>query len=159
MQETRDVGSIPGSGRYPEGGNGNALQYSCLKNPMERGSWWATVHGGLKESDATERLRTRTHKCTHTHTHTHTCMRARADGRGDVRRLWSGPGLQTERLWPFCVVCFPSVSRVETTVKLLNIRQVIQLWVKNFGWRINKMKIKQFSKSLLEVFSSLSNFL
>ena len=37
-----DSGSIPGSGRYPEGGNGNPLQYSCLRNPMDRGAWQAT---------------------------------------------------------------------------------------------------------------------
>ena len=36
---------IPGSGRSPGGGNGNSLQYSCLENPMDRGSWWAIVHG------------------------------------------------------------------------------------------------------------------
>ena len=35
-------------------GNGNPLQYSCLKNPMDRGAWWATVHKGCKESDTTE---------------------------------------------------------------------------------------------------------
>ena len=40
-----DVGSIPGSGRSPEGGQGNSLQYSCLENPMDRGNWQATVHG------------------------------------------------------------------------------------------------------------------
>ena len=40
-----DVGSIPGSGRYPGGGNVNPIQYSCLENPMDRGAWWATVHG------------------------------------------------------------------------------------------------------------------
>ena len=40
-----DAGSIPGSGRSPGGGNGNPLQYSCLKNPMDRGTWQATVHG------------------------------------------------------------------------------------------------------------------
>jgi len=39
-----DVGSIPGSERSPGGGHGNPLQYSCLKNPMDRGAWWATVH-------------------------------------------------------------------------------------------------------------------
>ena len=38
-----DTSSIPGSGRPPGGGNGNALQYSCLKNPMDRGAWQATV--------------------------------------------------------------------------------------------------------------------
>ena len=42
-----DLGSIPGSGRSPEG-NGNPLQYSCLENPMDRGAWWATVHGVAK---------------------------------------------------------------------------------------------------------------
>ena len=46
--DTRDVGLIPGSGRAPGGGNGNPLQYSCLGNPMDRGAWWATVHGVLK---------------------------------------------------------------------------------------------------------------
>ena len=40
-----DVGSIPGLGRSPGVGNGNPLQYSCLENFMDRGVWWATVHG------------------------------------------------------------------------------------------------------------------
>ena len=40
-----DLGSIPGSGSSPGEGNGNPLQYSCLGNPMDRGSWWAMVHG------------------------------------------------------------------------------------------------------------------
>jgi len=43
--DTRDVGSIPGSGRSPEVGNGNLLQYSCLENPMDRGVRQVTVHG------------------------------------------------------------------------------------------------------------------
>ena len=43
--DIRDVGSIPGSRRSPGGGNGNTLQYSCLKNPTDRGAWQATVHG------------------------------------------------------------------------------------------------------------------
>ena len=43
-----DVGSIPGSGRSPGEGNGNSLQYSCLENSMDRGAWWATVHGVTK---------------------------------------------------------------------------------------------------------------
>ena len=42
--DARDVGSIPGLGRYPGERNGNPLQYSCLGNPMDRGAWWATVH-------------------------------------------------------------------------------------------------------------------
>ena len=59
-----DLGSIPGLGRSPGGGNGNPLQYACLGNPMIRGAWWATVHA------VTLNARARTH--THTHTHTHT---------------------------------------------------------------------------------------
>ena len=43
-----DPGSIPGLGRSPEEGNGNLLQYSCLKNPMDRGAWRAAVHGVAK---------------------------------------------------------------------------------------------------------------
>ena len=44
----RDVGLIPGLGRSPEGGHGNPLQGSCLGNPMDRGAWWAIVHGVTK---------------------------------------------------------------------------------------------------------------
>ena len=43
-----NLGSIPGSGRSPGEGNGNPFQYSCLENPMDRGAWWATVHGVAK---------------------------------------------------------------------------------------------------------------
>ena len=48
------LGLIPGWGRTLGEGNGNPLQYSCLENPMDRGAWWATVHGGHRESDMTE---------------------------------------------------------------------------------------------------------
>ena len=47
-EDTGDTDSIPGSGRSPEGGHGNPLQYYCLENPMDRGTWWATVHGVTK---------------------------------------------------------------------------------------------------------------
>ena len=53
-----DVGSIPGSGRSPGGGNGTLLQYSCLENPMEREPWWATVRGVAKSQT---RLSMQTH--------------------------------------------------------------------------------------------------
>ena len=46
--DTGDTVLIPGSGRSPGIGNGTPLQYSCLKNPMDRGAWWATVHGVAK---------------------------------------------------------------------------------------------------------------
>ena len=48
LANLQDVSSIPGLGRFPEEGNGNPLQYSCLENPMDRGAWRATVHGVAK---------------------------------------------------------------------------------------------------------------
>ena len=42
--DVRDSGSIPVLGRYPGGGHGNPLQYSCLENPTDSGAWQATVH-------------------------------------------------------------------------------------------------------------------
>jgi len=55
-ESTCNVGDavlIPGSGRSPGEGNGNPLQYSCLENSIDRGAWWAIVHGVTKESDTT----------------------------------------------------------------------------------------------------------
>ena len=43
-----DAGSIPGLERSPGEGNGNALQYSCLENSMDRGAWWAIVQSAAK---------------------------------------------------------------------------------------------------------------
>ena len=51
--DIRDMGSIPGLGRFLGGEQGNLLQYSCLENPMDRGAWWATVHR-VVELDMTE---------------------------------------------------------------------------------------------------------
>jgi hypothetical protein len=48
--DTRDVGSVSGLGRFHEEGNDNPLQYSCLGNPMDRGAWWAIVHGLAKRA-------------------------------------------------------------------------------------------------------------
>ena len=48
-----DAGSIPESGKSPGGGIGNPLKYSCLGNLMDRGAWWATVHG-IDELDMSE---------------------------------------------------------------------------------------------------------
>ena len=51
-----DPGLYPGLGRSPGEGHGKPLQHSCLENPMDREAWQATVHGGHKETDTTERL-------------------------------------------------------------------------------------------------------
>ena len=60
--DTGDVGSIPELGRSPGEGNSNPLQYSCLENHMDGGSWWATDHGVAKSRT---RLRDFTHSLTH----------------------------------------------------------------------------------------------
>ena len=57
-RDTGDMGSVPVSGRSPEGGHGNSLQYCCLKNPMDRGTWQATVQRVAKNQTW---LSTRTH--------------------------------------------------------------------------------------------------
>ena len=64
----RDAGSIPGSGRSPGRGQGNALQYPCLQNPMDREAWWATDHGVTKSQTWLKQLSTcpistGTHRC------------------------------------------------------------------------------------------------
>ena len=51
--DTRDTGSISGSGRSPGEENGNPFQYSYLGNPMDRGVWWTSVHGVTKGSNTT----------------------------------------------------------------------------------------------------------
>ena len=52
--DIRDAGLIPGLGRSLEGGHGNPFQYSCLENPMDRGAWWATVHGVTESCPSTD---------------------------------------------------------------------------------------------------------
>ena len=51
--DKREVGSIPGLGRFPGEGNGDLLQYSCLENSTDRGAWRAIVHGITEELDTT----------------------------------------------------------------------------------------------------------
>ena len=61
--DARDVGSIPGSRRSPGGGHGNPLQYSYLENPMNRGVWWATVHGVTKSWTQLRHIYTNMNMC------------------------------------------------------------------------------------------------
>ena len=57
-RDMRDLGSIPGSGRSPELGHDNPLQYSCLENPTDRGAWWAIVHSVAKSLTRLKQLST-----------------------------------------------------------------------------------------------------
>ena len=56
-----DADLIPGLGRSPGGGHSHPLQYSCLENPLDRGSWWATVRGVAKSQIQLKQLSTYTH--------------------------------------------------------------------------------------------------
>ena len=51
-----DTGLIPGLGRTPGAGNDNPLKHSCLESSMDRGAWWAIIHGVTKQLDMTEQL-------------------------------------------------------------------------------------------------------
>ena len=64
--DIRDTYSIPKSGRSPEGGNGNPLQFACQENPMDKEAWRATVHRVAESWTRLKRLST--------HAHTHTCI-------------------------------------------------------------------------------------
>ena len=58
--DRRDLGLIPELGSFPRGGHGNPLQYSCLENLMDRGVWWAIVHG-VAELNTIEQLNRTVH--------------------------------------------------------------------------------------------------
>ena len=87
-----DVGSIPGSGRFPEGGSGNPLQYSCLENPMDRGASQATVHK-VAESNRTEHAHTHSRRIPETDLEFMRYNRERSDERG--------PSHSMEKVVPF----------------------------------------------------------
>jgi len=62
--KARDDGLILGSSRFPAGGHGNPLQYSCLENPIDRGAWQATVHGVAQSWTRLKQLSTHTCRTT-----------------------------------------------------------------------------------------------
>ena len=63
--DVRNVGLIPGLGRFPGGGHGNPLQYSCRENPIDRGAWWATVHRVAKSQIQLKQLSSAMHSYGH----------------------------------------------------------------------------------------------
>ena len=97
----RDPGLIPGSGRSLVEWNGNPVQYSCLENPMDRGTWWATAHGVIKQANMTERLTpffTFTLSCFPPCLHTH------------FERIWL-PHAWISEAQPGCFLSLPAAGR------------------------------------------------
>ena len=85
-----DVGLTPESERPPGEGNGKLLQYSCLKNPMDRGAW----RGQSKRLQRVEHSTcVRARACMHTHTHTHTHTQRYSTYGLDLVELWNVFGL------------------------------------------------------------------
>ena len=61
-----EAGLIPSSGRFPEEGNGNPLQCSCLENPRDGGAWWAAIYGVAQSRTQLKRLSSSSSNCTFT---------------------------------------------------------------------------------------------
>ena len=95
-EDTGDVGSIPGSGRTPGEGNGNPLQYSCLKSPMDRGARRAIVHvvARVRHSFMTEASKRNTQD----------------SSLGAQASLWSLLLLKHSRF--FCLLTFPGLAPI-----------------------------------------------
>ena len=93
----RRCGFDPWVGKSPRGGNGHALQYSCLKNSMDRGAWRVTVQRVTKSQTRRSARAPYTHTHTHTHTHARTLRESWPKGRsslectGQVRHILRGP--------------------------------------------------------------------
>ena len=103
--DTGDTGSIPGLGKPPGERNSYPCQYSCLENPMDWGTWWATVHRVAKSQTRlrglSARMRTRAHARAHTHTHTH-----------------------THQFWIFIKKAFSSATALKNTGNSWNVKQL-----------------------------------
>ena len=109
-EDLRDVGSIPGSGRFPRGGHGNPLQYSRLENPMDRGTWRATIHRVTKSWTWVKWLSMHSLKATENKTVT----------RVRWYRGGGGMGLQWDSLWVWAVIeVFRICSDDEKNLKLI----------------------------------------
>ena len=91
--DIRDTGLIPSLGRYPGGGHGNTLHYSCLENPTDREAWQATVHRVTKSQTRLRQF------CTHAHIHICTLFRLFSHI-GHYRILRRSPSSETQVRWP-----------------------------------------------------------
>ena len=96
--DIRHMGSVPGSGRPPEGGRAKPLQYSCLENPMDRGTYWATVRGVAKIWTWLGWLSMPAHRGTGPHMVRSEGQR-RQDKSSAVMQMRQRPQQVTEELW------------------------------------------------------------
>ena len=106
-----EAGLIPGSGRFPGGGHGNPLQYSCLENPRNRGAWQATVHRVTKSQTGLKRLSSSS-----------SSSRAyRGEGNGDPHQYSSLENLMDRGAWRATV---HGVTKSQTGLKRLSMHAV-----------------------------------
>ena len=137
---------IPGSGKSPGGGYGNPLQYSCWENPMDRGTWWATVHGVAKESDTTEGTQ-------HAHTPAHKTSESLA--RDQNSWSWATWHHQGYFLWSSIWIVMLSMGK-NGIAALLNLG-VIRHILLDLYWKLRKivgssMAVNRMSLGLMFTF-------
>ena len=113
-----DVGLIPGSGRSPGEGNGNPLQHSCLRNSMDRGAWWATVHGVTKSR---ARLSNWTAAAAAESRQSCPTLRPRRRQPARLPRPWDSPGKNTGGGCHFRLQCMQVKSEGEVTQSCLTL--------------------------------------
>ena len=113
-----DESSLPGSGRSTGGGNGNPLLYSCLENSMDRGVWWATVHGAAKSQRWLKWLSMYIYTHIYIYIHTIIAFKIKSYSKLDTKFFpkyvaymdpWNGPSISVHNI--FIVVYYSTVTR------------------------------------------------
>ena len=143
-RDLREAGSIPGLGRSPEEGLGNPLQYSCLKNPLDRGAGQAIVHG-ITDSDMTEWLSTHTSKIVGRESGKQSCFYKVPRGRDQSKVTERSKRKNRMRTWVSRIQGQMEVSRKRKITiicyHMWNLEYADELILKHVWDRLTDMKI------------------